>query len=263
MLLAPLHRRRHSGASAWCCSPVSTLGVLGFLVSGHGYAFLLGAITADMVLMAILGDPASGLSVGVDRTAEVTIGTASAMLVAVLMAPGGRHRTAGPGAGWSDLTGAQWPCVRHALQAGLAVLLLPLVWNLLALPSLSQTAITVAAVMAVPALSGDAETDHRKIIERAIHRILGCLLGGAAGLACLALSVDAFLPWILMLMAGIWISAHVQASERGVGYIGTQGAVVFIRQWCRGRARLPASCRESSASPASPAASRFCSASSS
>jgi hypothetical protein len=29
-----------------------------------------------------------------------------------------------------------------------------------------------------------------------------------------------------MLTAGIWIAAHVQASQRGIGYVGTQGAVV-------------------------------------
>jgi uncharacterized membrane protein YccC len=213
---------------------VSTLGVLGFLVSGHGYAFLLSAITSDMVLMAMLGDPGSGLSVGVNRTAEVTLGTLSAMAMAVLMAPEVGIGPPGPGLGWSDLTGAQWPCVVHALQAGVAVLMLPLVWNLLALPSLSQTAVTVAAVMAVPALSGDSQTDQHKIVERAMHRILGCLYGGLAGLACLALSIDAFLPWLLVLMAGIWISAHVQASERGIGYVGTQGAVVFISTLMQG-----------------------------
>jgi uncharacterized membrane protein YccC len=212
----------------------SALGVLGFLVSGHGYAFLLGAITADMVLMATLGDPGSALFTGVNRTAEVTLGTVAAMLVAVLMAPEAGTGPPGPGAGWSDLTGAQWPCVRHALQAGVGVLLVPLVWNLLALPSLSQTGVTVAAVMAVPTLSGDAQTDHRKVVERAMQRILGCLLGGVAGLTCLALSIDAFLPWLLMLMAGIWICAHIQASERGIGYVGTQGAIVFISTLMQG-----------------------------
>ena len=46
-----------------------------------------------------------------------------------------------------------------------------LVWRWLDLPSLSRTAITVAAVMAVPE---DAATNQQKATERAIHRILGC-----------------------------------------------------------------------------------------
>ena len=41
----------------------SSLGVLGFQVSRHGYAWLLGAATTDMVLLAALADPRSALSV--------------------------------------------------------------------------------------------------------------------------------------------------------------------------------------------------------
>ncbi|HLB97124.1 MAG TPA: hypothetical protein VJK90_05645, partial [Acetobacteraceae bacterium] len=130
--------------------------------------------------------------------------------------------------GWSDLLGAQWPAMQHALRTGATVMLVPVVWNWLELPELSQTAITVAAVMAVPALSNDAAADQQKVTQRAMHRLLGCLLGGIAGLACLALSVDNFLPWLLMLTAGVWVGAHVQGSQRGIGYIGTQTAVVFI-----------------------------------
>jgi hypothetical protein len=37
-----------------------------------------------------------------------------------------------------------------------------------------------------------------------------------------------------MLTAGIWIAAHVQASQRGIGYVGTQGAVVFISTLVQG-----------------------------
>jgi uncharacterized membrane protein YccC len=65
-------------------------------------------------------------------------------------------------------------------------------------------------------------------MQRGIHRILGCLLGGIAGLACLALSVQSFGLWLLMLTAGVWAAAHVQGSTRGIGYVGTQAAVVFI-----------------------------------
>jgi uncharacterized membrane protein YccC len=207
---------------------VSTGGLLGMLVSGHGYAWLLGAITADMVLMALLSDPVSALWVGVDRTAEVAIGTTAAMLVAVLVGPDGDAPVAMPAPGWSDLSGAQWPSVRHGLRTGLAVMLVPPVWRWLDLPSLSQSAVTVAAVMAVPALSNDAAADQQKITERARYRVIGCLFGGLAGLLCVALSVESFLPWMLMLTAGVWIATNVQASERGIGYVGTQAGVVFI-----------------------------------
>jgi uncharacterized membrane protein YccC len=207
---------------------VSTLGVLGFLVSPHGYAWLLSAITADMVLLALLGDPLSAVSVAANRTAEVTIGTVAAILVVLVLAPEADAAPAAPAPGWSDLLGAQWAAVQHALRAGVGVLLVPLVWNWLELPGLSQTAITVAAVMAVPALSQDAEKNRETVNQRALHRLLGCLCGGLAGLACLALSVDSLPIWLAMLTTGIWVAAHVQGSTRGIGYIGTQAAVVFI-----------------------------------
>jgi uncharacterized membrane protein YccC len=207
---------------------VSTAGVLGFLVSPHGYAWLLSAITADMVLMALLSDPLSAVSVAANRVAEVVIGTGAAVLVSLVLAPAADDAPAAPPPGWSDLLGAQWPAVEHALRAGAGVMLVPVVWNWLELPSLSQTAVTVAAVMAVPALSTDTASNRQAVTGRALHRIVGCLSGGVAGLGCLALSVESFLPWLAMLTAGVWVCAHVQGSTRGIGYVGTQSAVVFI-----------------------------------
>lgn len=215
---------------------VSTLGVLGLQVSEHGYAWLLGAVTIVMVLLAALSDPLSSLDIACNPTAEVTIGTAAAILVALVLAADTENapiQSTAPG--WSNLLGTQWPSLQHALRAGVAVMLVPLVWGWLELPSLSQTAVTAAAVMAVPALSNDEVANRQIITERATHRFLGCLLGGVAGLACLVLSIENFGPWLLMLMAGIWIAAHVQGSHRGIGYVDTQGAVVFISTLVHGR----------------------------
>jgi uncharacterized membrane protein YccC len=212
---------------------VSTVGVLGFLVSGHGYAWLLSAITADIVLLSALDDPLSVLDVACSRLAEVTIGTVAAIVVAIFMAPEPDAAAVPSAPGWSDLLGNQWAAVQQALRAGVGVMMVPPVWSWLELPNLSQTAITVTAVMAVPALSGDDGTA-QQIKDRSLQRVFGCLLGGVAGLVCLALSIERFLPWLLMLTAGVWISAHVQGSRRGIGYVGTQGAMVFISTLVQG-----------------------------
>jgi len=207
----------------------STIGVLGLQVSRHGYAWLLGGITTDMVLLATLGDPTSALEVACNRVAEVTIGTTIAVLISIALSPAATATSeAAARPGWSDLLGAQWPAVRHALRAGIGVMLVPWVWSWLELPNLSQTAITVAAVMAVQAASDDEIANRRQIAMRATHRILGCLIGGLGGLIVLSLSLESFLPWLALLSAGVWIGAHVQSSTRGIGYIGTQGTVVFI-----------------------------------
>jgi uncharacterized membrane protein YccC len=205
-----------------------TLGVLGLQVSSHGYAWLLGAITANMVLLATLGDPATTLTVACNRVAEVTIGTAAAVLVSLLFSPEADAALAKPAPGWGDVFGAQWPSTQHALRAGASVMLVPWIWNWLALPSLSQTAITVAAVMAVPAISQDEAENRHKLTARAIHRLLGCLFGGVAGLVLLAFSFESFVPWLVSLGIGIWLCAHLQNSTRDIGYVGIQAAVVLI-----------------------------------
>jgi uncharacterized membrane protein YccC len=151
-----------------------------------------------------------------------------------LIAPSSISIPAGSSLGWKGLLGEQWPIMEHALQAGISVTLVPLVWVALNLPNPSQTAITAAAVMAVPFLSGDTAADRHRIVERAMHRLLGCLVGGVAGLAVLALSIESFLLWLAFLAAGIFAAAHVQASKRGIGYVGTQGAVVYISTLIQG-----------------------------
>jgi len=215
---------------------VSALGVLGFLVSPHGYAWLLGAVTVDMVLLAALSDPTSTLVVAGNRVAEVTVGTVAALCVSILLAQdAAQSPVPASRPGWNDLFGAQWPAVQHALQAGFGVMLVPWIWNWLDLPSLSQTAVTVAAVMSVQSLSDDEAVNRQQIMTRGAHRIFGCFVGGAAGLAALAVSFESFLPWLATLAAGVWLCAHVQHSARGIGYVGIQAAVVFIimmiQQW--------------------------------
>lgn len=204
------------------------LGVLGLVVSRRGYAWLFLGITANLVLLAAVADPPSGLRIAANRITEVAVGTAIAVAVALAIAPDVKAAPQAPAPGWSVVLSPQSPALSYALRAGFTVMLVPLVWNWLQLPGPAQMAITVVAVMAVPVVSGDPTQDRRQVIDRSLHRMLGCLLGGLAGLACLALSVTAFLPWLALLVAGVWIGAHVQASERGVGYAGTQGAVVFI-----------------------------------
>lgn len=212
----------------------TAMGVLGMMLSTYGYAWLFAGITSVMVVFMSLDAPSDALPVAFYRTVEVALGTIAALVIASLLAREEPAPLQASQPGWSDLLGVNWPALMHALRTGVAVALLPFLWNWLALPSLSQVAITVAAVMAVPSLSDDLLEDGRKIATRGLQRMLGCLFGGFAGLGALALSITQFAPWLAILMAGVWIGAHVQASERGVGYAGTQGAVVFIMTLVQG-----------------------------
>ena len=54
-----------------------TLGTLGYLLSPYGYAWLLAAVTAMMVVLMSLTDPTVAFSGATDRVVDVMIGTAA------------------------------------------------------------------------------------------------------------------------------------------------------------------------------------------
>ena len=207
---------------------MSAVGILGVSVSAHGYAWLFFGITFSLVVLTSLGDPQNALSVAFFRTTEVGIGTGTALLVALALAPDGGEAPGPEAPGWTDLLGAQWPAVLHAARSGVAVALIPIVWSWLYLPSVSQMAMTMASVLAVPHLSDHALDDGPGIVQKAVQRLLGCAFGGALALALLSLPLDSLLPWLLALLVGVWIGGVLQASARGTGYIGTQATVVFM-----------------------------------
>jgi len=129
---------------------VTTAGVLGYQLSSHGYAWLLGAITFNIVILMSLTSPDQAYDIAFYRSLEVVIGVAAAGLMALLLAPQDGGPPPAPAPGWFGLFDAQWPAVLHAIRSGITVMLVPQVWFWFELPSLSQMAITIAAVMAVP-----------------------------------------------------------------------------------------------------------------
>lgn len=219
---------------------IALFSSIGSLVSGHAYAVLFFGITSFLVLMSSLTDPLSAFSTAVYRVIEVCVGTGTSVLVALVLAPDAPVAEPPAAAGWSHLLGRDWPAVLHSFRTAIAVTALPLAWSFFNLPSLSQMAITVTAVMAVPHFTGDIFEDSRVVILRAFHRMLGCLLGGLAALAALGLSISNFALWLGILIVGVWTGAHVQASQRGVGYVGTQAVMAFILTLVQG-ARPPES----------------------
>jgi uncharacterized membrane protein YccC len=215
-----------------CCVAlfiVCTIGVLALNVSPHGYAWLFFSVTFSLVLLMSLVDPLNAFDFAAYRTIEVVIGTIAAIIVAAALAPEGSADAASAAPlGWTDLLGARWPVVLHAVRGGIAVAVIPVLWSYFYLPGLSATATTVASVLAVPVLADHPLDSDRKMVERAIHRLLGCFVGGIAALALLAIPLTEFLPWLVSLAAGTWLFAFIQSSSRGIGYLGTQAAVVFM-----------------------------------
>ncbi len=208
-----------------------TLGTLGYLLSPFGYAWLLAAITAMMIVLMSLTDPAIAFAGATDRVADVMIGTAAAMLAAMLFAP---DETAAPPqpSGFTDLLGANRPALLHALRSGITVMLIPLLGIGLGLPGLPQMDVTAAAVMAVQPPRGFE--DHTPFVTRALQRIWGCLIGGAVALLLLAMPLTNFLLWLLALTVGVFVGVQLQSSQRAISYAGTQATIVYIMTLVQG-----------------------------
>jgi uncharacterized membrane protein YccC len=204
------------------------LGTVGMVVSPHGTSWLLSTVTVNIVLLSALDNPLTVPATAFDRLAEVTVGVVSSALVTNLIAPRGVMPPPPAAPGWRYLFDDEWPVVVQGIRAAVAVVILLLAWIWLELPSFQQMAITVTVVMAAPGAGGVGLDARHAVAERALHRIIGCLIGGVAALACLALSVTDFLSWLLMIAVAMWICMHIQTSRRGIGYVGTQAAMVFI-----------------------------------
>ena len=221
-------------ACCLCLALAGGVGIYGVVVSPHGYAWLFFGVTFTLVVLLSLNDPTQAFSLAVYRTLEVAVGTASAAVIAVLLAPDGAGGAPPTMPGWRDPFGAKWPATMHALRGGIAVGVIPLAWSTFYLPGVSAMATTVVAVLAVPVLADHPLDRGAHIVAKASYRLLGCFVGGVVSLALLALPLTVFLPWLLALWVGTWLFAWLQGSQSGAGYVGTQAAVVFLMTLVQG-----------------------------
>jgi uncharacterized membrane protein YccC len=224
-------------------------GLIGFAISRHGYAWLIGAITGNLVMLMALDQPQITFTIAVNRVFDVVIGTAAALLVTLLLpedtavlSPGPTPPKPPPLLFWSRRHAAEferwlreiWPLVLHACRAALTVMVLPLLLNWLVPLGPSTMAVTAVAVMAVPT-TAVIEPDGRTIIQRAAYRLVGCALGAVLGLFCVHWVGTSFLAWFLLLMAGTWLSSQIQSGSTNIGYVGTQAGLAFLLSMIQGQ----------------------------
>jgi len=113
-------------------------------------------------------------------------------------------------------------------------MLLPLLVSSLAPLGPSTMGVTAVAVLAVPT-TAIIELDARTIVQRSAYRLVGCALGALMGLFCLYWVGSNFLVWLLLLMAGVWLSSQIQTGTTGIGYVGTQAGLAFLLSMIQGQ----------------------------
>lgn len=220
-------------------SAASWAGLYGTLCYRHSYAWVLSVITFVMVMGEALIEPGGLETFAWDRFCNVAIGTLACVLVAGLADPWLRGalrrwatRSSEPAApyNWSlppapnvDRREAAW----HALTGALAVAVLSLASDLLALKSFSQAMVTTIALLVVPMTPGATDAASQ-VLRRMTHRFAGCLIAGL--LAGALLPLIGARPWLcqLALAVGVWTGAYLQGGPISVRYMGTQFSVAFI-----------------------------------
>src|SRR6516225_11776617 len=226
-----------------CLFVVAFVGYFGFAISRFSYGWLIGAVTANLIMLIAFTQPQGAFTIAVDRVADVVIGTAASLLVCGLM-PAPANAGAVPASGqlrppplafWRRRWGIElrhWldgkrPLLIHACRISLTVMLLPALANWLAPVSPVTIGLTAVMVMAVP-ITAIVEADTRLIVQRAAHRVIGCLLGALLGLACLAVVGSDFAIWTVLLLVGVWLCSQIQTGTTGISYIGTQAMFAFV-----------------------------------
>jgi len=192
--------------------------------SRFSYAWIIGSVTALLLMCIELDKPGSVYEMGRYRLYEIISGVIAASLCQRLVGPllGFEFgtRKAGPKAEKPATIVADDVQLRTiALVGGLLPLITLLVWSRFDLPSLSQIILTTFVTL---------DRDVAAARVRFTQRILGCLIGGGIGLMVVDLAVSSLFIWSIILFGGIFVFSRLHLSKSPWAYVGTQGGVAFI-----------------------------------
>jgi uncharacterized membrane protein YccC len=203
------------------------------LIRRSGYAWLFAGLTFSMVLIDGMEHPGEALGVFArSRFIEVSVGTCASVLISAVSAVSIRRWFLGPrSASVQDAPGPQLPlwhkaAFDNAMQSAIALGMIPWVWAWFGIEALSQSSVTILAVMMVPVASLSAA--HHPATSKLIHRFIGCSIGGLLATGILLISRDSPLAMTLAVCIGVVVGRHLENGKLGLAYIGTQFALAFL-----------------------------------
>jgi uncharacterized membrane protein YccC len=209
------------------CGGCAAFGIYGQERAEHGYAILLGAVTVILVMFGSLVQPEIALHLATYRALAILVGVGVACAVdSILAEPGiiARGAAAKPGV-WASPIDRELLVV--AVSGGVAIAMVPIIWETLQLPGLGQTPITAFVIMTAM---------RHEPAWKAATRAFGCLLGGLYGLVAMSWIGDAFLPWLLFLSAGLFVCGHIYRGSGDASYVGQQAGVAIMLAMIQGAA---------------------------
>ncbi|WP_334182638.1 FUSC family protein [Novosphingobium sp.] len=207
---------------------VGAVGLYGMITARRAYAWLLFGLTFEMILLDKLEHPdLDTIHFAQTRLLEVLAGTAACVIVSLTAATlSGKKWLAGRKPTPERM---KWHphAARHAVQAGIAIAVLPVLHALFQLPQMAQAAVTVMAVMIVP-VNGIGASGFVPVTRRLFQRTLGCLAGGGLSLAILLLAQGSAPVLIAGTCLGIVIGRHIENGLPNVTYLGLQFTLAVL-----------------------------------
>ncbi|MFM9859958.1 FUSC family protein [Pseudoxanthobacter sp. M-2] len=203
-------------AQALVLAMVCMVGIIMRYRSRFDYAWLLGAITIAMALVGSMTDPATLYEFVVYRGLEICIGVFAAMVASLVLGESLPEKPKGfePGAAEERLK-----ALHAAIIAGAALLTAMALWSWYDLPSILQIVVSILAVL---------DRDIAVMRAKSLQRVMGCLVGGSAGLVITATGVSSFFVWSILFVGGLMALAHLYHGRGGYSYVGLQGGFAFI-----------------------------------
>ena len=207
---------------------VGAVGLYGMLTARRAYAWLLFGLTFEMILLDKLEHPAlDTLEFARTRLLEVVAGTLACVAVSLATAWLTRKQVIGPPP--SPAPRMRWhpAAARHAMQAGIALSLLPLLRHVTGIPELAQAGVTIMAVMIVP-VAGLGASGLVPVSQRLLHRAIGCLAGAALAVAVLVIA-QGYVPLLVAgTCLGILIGRHIENGSTRAPYVGLQFTLTIL-----------------------------------
>jgi uncharacterized membrane protein YccC len=207
---------------------IGGIGLYGMLTARRAYAWLLFGLTFIMIVLGRLEHPA--LEVGplaLTRVLEVGAGTLACLIVSLISTLTARRWwpvsiiASAPPVGWHP------DAARHALQAALALGLLPVVHRYWGVSELAQAGVTIMAVMIVP-VAGLGASALKPVGGRLRQRALGCLCGGTLAAAVLFFSGGSVPLLIAGTCVGIIIGRLIENGSARNAYVGLQFTLAIL-----------------------------------
>lgn len=207
---------------------IGAVGLYGMLTARRAYAWLLFALTFEMILLDKLEHPTlDTFTFAKTRLLEVGAGTAACLVVSLLTTLTARRRWPSRPPPPSEGVGWHSNAARHAMQAGVALALVPILHAIIGLRELQQAGVTIMAVMIVP-VTGLGRSGIGPVTRKLLHRVIGCLCGSALAAVSMLLADGSTSILIAGTFLGVLIGRHIENGGGRFTYVGMQFTLTIL-----------------------------------